>query len=60
MQKLFLFFLLLFFTFSCASNMKTANRNYNNIWIKKVKGKRVVAPNGYLYTFLDNGDISIQ
>lgn len=57
MQKLLSIFLLLFFTLSCASNMKTANRNYNNIWIKKVRGKRVVAPNGYLYTFLDNGDV---
>ena len=57
MQKLFGIFLLLFFTFSCASNMKTANINYNNICIILFKGKRVVAPNGYLYTFLDNGDV---
>ena len=52
MKSYFIFILL--FLISCASNTKVYNKNYDNIWINRVKGKSVVAPNGYLYTFMDN------
>ena len=45
---------------SCASNVKTKNNNYNSVWIKKVKGKSILAPNGYLYTFQDNGNVEYK
>ncbi|WP_300369250.1 hypothetical protein [Brachyspira sp.] len=52
---------LLFIITSCASNPKTVSqKNCNDIWIKTVKGKSVIAPNGYLYTFKDNGNIEYK
>lgn len=55
-MKLYFVFILLF-VMSCASNTKVYNRNYDDIWVSRVKGKSVVAPNGYLYTFMDNGSV---
>ena len=58
MKSYFIFILL--FLISCASNTKVYNKNYDNIWINRVKGKSVVAPNGYLYTFMDNGSVEYE
>ena len=55
-MRLYFIFILLFLT-SCASNTKVYNKNYDDIWVRKVRGKSVVAPNGYLYTFMDNGSV---
>ncbi|WP_295158248.1 hypothetical protein [uncultured Brachyspira sp.] len=61
MIKFYSIISLLFIITSCASNTKTASqKNYNDIWIKTVKGKSVVAPNGYLYTFKDNGNVEYK
>ena len=51
---------ILLFLISCASNTKVYNKNYDNIWINRVKGKSVVAPNGYLYTFMNNGSVEYE
>lgn len=58
MKSYFIFILL--FLISCVSNTKVYNKNYDNIWINRVKGKSVVAPNGYLYTFMDNGSVEYE
>ncbi|WP_295161313.1 hypothetical protein [uncultured Brachyspira sp.] len=61
MIKLFSVSILLFLISSCASNIKTVSHtNYDNIWIKTVRGKRVMAPNGYLYTFTDDGNVEYK
>ncbi len=61
MIKLYSVLSMLFIITSCASNPKIADqKNYNDIWLKMVKGKSVVAPNGYLYTFKDNGNVEYK
>ena len=54
MIRLYSISVFLFLITACASNDKVADSNYNNVWIKKVSGKSVMAPNGYLYTFKEN------
>lgn len=58
-MKLYFIFILLFLI-SCASNTKIQSKNFYKLWINKVKGKSVVAPNGYLYTFFDNGNVEYE
>lgn len=58
-MKLYFIFILLFLI-SCASNTKIQSKNFDKLWINKVKGKSVVAPNGYLYTFFDNGNVEYE
>ena len=63
MFRLYIVFILLFLINSCASNVKTVSKNdtnYNDLWIKKVSGKKVVAPNGYLYTFDEKGNVEYK
>lgn len=61
MIRLYSVSILLFLITSCASNTKISSpKNYNDIWIKTVKGKSVLAPNGYLYTFKDNGNVEYK
>ncbi len=63
MFKLYIISLLSsFLIFSCASTTTMAhlNKSYNNDWIRSVKGKKVVAPNGYLYHFEDNGNVEYK
>ncbi|PTY39956.1 hypothetical protein [Brachyspira hampsonii] len=60
MLKLYSIFVLLFIISSCASNVKVSESKYNSIWIKSVKGKSVLAPNGYLYTFKENGNVEYK
>ncbi|ASJ20665.1 hypothetical protein [Brachyspira hampsonii] len=60
MLKLYSIFILLFIISSCASNVKVSDSEYNNVWVKSVKGKSVLAPNGYLYTFKENGDVEYK
>ena len=60
MIRLYSICIFLFLIISCASNVKTPKNNYNSAWIKKVKGKSVLAPNGYLYTFQDNGNVEYK
>ena len=57
MYKAFCIFIMMFTILSCASSGSIVSKNYDKIWINKVKGRSVVAPNGYLYTFLNNGDV---
>ena len=61
-MRLYIVFVLLFLITSCSSNQKLAqkDRNYNNLWIKTVSGKSVMAPNGYLYTFKENGNVEYK
>ena len=61
-MKPYIVCILLFLITSCASNTKLADggKNYNSVWIKKVKGKSVMAPNGYLYVFKDNGNVEYR
>lgn len=60
-MKPYIVCILLFLITSCASNTKLAEvKNYNNVWIKKVKGKSVMAPNGYLYIFKDDGNVEYR
>lgn len=60
MLKFYSVVILLFTITSCASNVKVSQSQYNSVWIKAVKGKSVVAPNGYLYTFTDNGNVEYK
>ena len=59
MLKLYSIVILLFTITSCASNVKVSQSKYNSVWIKAVKGKSVLAPNGYLYTFKENGNVEL-
>ena len=56
-MKLYFVFILLFLVSCASANTKVYDKNYDDIWVSKVKGKSVVAPNGYLYTFMDNGSV---
>ena len=49
-------------TLSCASITTTAltNKSYDNEWVRSVRGKQVVAPNGYLYCFTENGNVEYK
>lgn len=60
MIRLYSISVFLFLITACASNDKVADSNYNNVWIKKVSGKSVMAPNGYLYTFKKNGNVEYK
>lgn len=60
MIRLYSVSIFLFLVTACASNVKVADENYNNAWIKKVGGKSVMAPNGYLYTFKENGNVEYK
>lgn len=60
MLKLYSIVVLLFIVTSCASNVKVSQSKYNSVWIKAVKGKSVLAPNGYLYTFKENGNVEYK
>lgn len=61
MHKICIIFTLLFII-SCASNIKVSKEkvNYDNLWIKTVGGKSVLAPNGFLYTFKENGNVEYK
>ena len=61
-MRLYITFVLLFLITSCASNVKVSEHNvdYNDLWIKTVSGKSVMAPNGYLYTFKENGNVEYK
>ena len=60
MLKFYSIVILLFTITSCASNVKVSQSKYNSVWIKAVKGKSVLAPNGYLYTFKENGNVEYK
>lgn len=61
-MRLYITFVLLFLITSCASNVKLSEHdiNYNDLWIKTVGGKSVMAPNVYLYTFKENGNVEYK
>lgn len=61
----YVFVLIAFVFISCSTTKdvkidkvyENAEINYDKIWIEKIKNKSVVAPNGYMYKFKDNGDV---
>lgn len=60
MIKYYNIIILLFVITSCASNTSISKNNYDSVWIKNVKGKSVKAPNGYIYTFKEDGNVEYK